>query len=261
MARNKRSFTALLSLLLAGHLLTGCTLVHFDDPADIQQQTQEIEKQTTVEYPNAAAALRRDRLVLEETLTDDTGRALAVYQAALPWFEAGDSQALQNINAHYEREFAYLTDDQARFFALVRQKPAETVRSAVFTYQLLEAPESYIAVLREYRSVDTLDRADGAYYCELFSAATGLQLRFSNLFGGQSEAAARLLRSALADWSAAQGCDTAWLDSLSDSSLTENITLDQETLYVGLPAGAAPGGETLAELPIDDFLPLLNGGQ
>ena len=47
-------------------LLTGCTLVHFDDPAESQQQTQEIEKQTTVEYPDAAAALAADRLVMDE---------------------------------------------------------------------------------------------------------------------------------------------------------------------------------------------------
>ena len=45
----KACLRLLLFLLLFCSLLTGCTLVHFDDPAESQQQTQEIEKQTTVE--------------------------------------------------------------------------------------------------------------------------------------------------------------------------------------------------------------------
>lgn len=257
----KACLRLLLFLLMFCSQLTGCTLVHFDDPAESQQQTQEIEKQTTVEYPDAAAALAADRLVMDEKLTDDTGRVLAVYQAAFPWFTAGSSQALQNINAHYENEFSYLAEDQARFFELVRQKPSDTVRTAIFTYELLEAPEGYIAVLRRYESVDTLDISTVTYYCEVFSAATGLQLRFSNLFGNQSAAAMEALRSALADWCAQREYDTGWAEALSDDVLTENITLDQETLYVGLPAGAAPGGETLAELPVEPFLDLLGGGE
>ena len=49
MKRSKRTLAALLSVLMLSTSLSGCTLLQFDDPAEIKQQEEELEKQAEKE--------------------------------------------------------------------------------------------------------------------------------------------------------------------------------------------------------------------
>ena len=253
MKNKNRKLLAVVWLLVLSMGLSGCTLLQFDDPAEIKQQEEELEKQQNITLPDAQALLKPDKLVMDEHLTSEDGADLAVYQAEFPWFEAGEYAALQNINSYYEGEFSHLASDKDRFFRLVEEKPSNALRSSTFSYELLDAPAGYIAILRAFESVDTLGSTGKIYTCDLFEATTGWKLKFSDLFGAQEKAALGQLRTDLATWCADKSYDAAWLDGLTDDLLTQNITLSTETLYVGFDRTVVPGGETLIELDLTPY--------
>lgn len=253
MRTNKQRIAALLAMVMLSYGLSGCALLHFDDPAEIKAQEEEIAKQQNVELPDAKALLDTEKLVIDEQLLDDAGKEIARYQARFPYFEAGDNTALQNINAHYESEFGHLQSDKERFFQLAREKSSDTVHTSVFDYELLKGSDSYVAILRSFESVDSLGGSGKLYTCELFSAATGLRLKFSDIFSGDSKKAVETLRSDLAEWCADHEYDTAWFDGMTDELLCENFTIDADTLYLGFDRNTLPGGETLIELVLDPY--------
>lgn len=253
MKRNKKFLALLLTAALLGSSLSGCALLHFDDPAEIKAQEQELEKQQSTELPDIKGRLDAGHLVMDEVLHDAAGKEIARYQARFPWFDSEDSAALDNINQHYESEFGHLQDDKDRFFKLAAEKPSGVLHTSVFDYELLDARGAYVAVLRSFESVDSLGESGKLYTCEVFSAATGLRLKFSDVFSGDSQKAVSTLRADLAEWSKTKESDTAWLDGLTDEVLCENFTFSSDTLYIGFDKNIFPGGETLVELPLEDY--------
>ncbi len=253
MRTSKQRIAALLAMVMLTCGLSGCALLHFDDPAEIKAQEEEIAKQQNVELPDVQSLLVSDRLVIDEQLLDDTGREIARYEARFPYFEADDNAALQNINAHYEAEFGHLESDKARFFQLAQEKPSDAVHTSTFAYELLKGREAYVAILRSFESVDSLGESGRLYACELFSAATGLRLKFSDVFSADSTKALDTLRHDLAEWSTEHSYDAAWVDEMSDELLSENFTIDADILYIGFDKNTVPGGETLIELDLEPY--------
>lgn len=243
----------LLSAALLGSSLSGCALLHFDDPAEIKAQEQELEKQQATDIPDVQNRLDPEHLVMDETALDASGKEIARYQARFPWFDSKDSTALDNINQYYESEFGHLQGDKDRFFKLAAEKPSGVLHTSSFDYELLKTEGAYVAILRSFESVDSLGESGKLYTCEVFSAATGLRLKFGDVFSGDSQQAIRTLRTDLAAWSKEKESDTAWLDSMSDEVLCENFTLDSDTLYLGFDKNILPGGETLVELPLESY--------
>ncbi|MBR4875850.1 MAG: hypothetical protein IKU95_05085 [Clostridia bacterium] len=257
MKRSKRTLAALLSVLMLSTALSGCTLLQFDDPAEIKQQEEELEKQQSAALPDVKSLLVADRLVMDEHLTDAAGKEIAIYQARFPYFEAEDNSALQNINSYYETEFGHLTSDKDRVFKLAVEKPADVLRSSNFDYTLLNAPSGYVAVLRTFESVGSLGESGKIHTCDLFSGATGLHLKFGDVFSANKVKAVEMLRKDLAEWCKKGGHDTAWLEGLNDDLLCENFTLDAKTLYIGFDQGIRPDGSTLIELALEPYNPYM----
>ena len=257
MKRSKKTLAALLSVLMLTGPLSGCTLLQFDDPAEIKQQEQELEKQQSVVLPDVKGLLKADHLVMDEKLTDPSGKEIALYQARFPYFDAKDSAALQNINSFYETEFGHLTSDKDRFFKLATEKPSDILRSSTFDYELLSARPGHVAVLRTFESVDSLGESGKLYTCDLFSAATGLHLKFGDVFSGNKAKAIETLRKDLAKWCEKGNHAADWLDSMSDEVLCENFTLSTKSLYIGFDRGTLPNGETLIELDLNPYLPFM----
>jgi len=257
MRTSKQRIAALLAMVMLTSGLSGCALLHFDDPAEIKAQEEELAKQQNVELPDVQALLDPEHLVMDAVLKDASGKEIARYQACFPYFEAGDNAALQNINQYYEGEFGHLSGDKDRFFQLAQEKPTQSVHSSSFDYELLKGEASRVAVLRSFESIDSLGESGKLYTCELFSAATGLRLKFTDIFSSDSKGAVKTLRAELADWCADKAYDTAWLDGLTDELLCENFTLDADTLYIGFDKNTLPGGETLVELDLETFMPYM----
>lgn len=253
MKRSKRPLALALTMLMLAGSLSGCTLVQFDDPADIKQQEEEIEKQQNAALPDLDTVLDAEHLVIDEKLTNNEGRTIAAYQARFPYFEAGDNVALQNINEFYASEFSHLESDKNRFFELAAEKPTDTVHTSVFDYELLDAGDIYVSVLRSFEVVDSLGDGGTLYTGEVFSGATGLRLKFTDVFAKDAAKAVETLRTVLADWCGEQKYDAAWLDGLTDEVLCENFAFDEDILYIGFDRGTVPGGETLIELDLGDF--------
>ncbi len=242
----------LAALALCLPLLTGCTLLHFADPDEVKADEQSLGAEPAP-APDFAARLDETRLRFEETCTDADGAVVARCSAALPWFR-GEEQAVRNVDAHYEEELEALRQDKDSLFALALEKPADTVRESATGFRLLDAPEGYVCVLGTIDSVDALGRSPTRWFGDVFSAATGWPLRFDDLFGAQREQALAALTEAAEAWCAEHGCETSWLEEALSS---DELTFDRETVYIGLPAGLAPGGETLLELPFACIADLL----
>lgn len=253
MKRSKRPLALVLTIFMLVGSLSGCTLIQFDDPADIKQQEEEIEKQQNVALPDLDTVLDAEHLLIDEKLTDHEGRTIASYQARFPYFEEGDNAALRNINEFYASEFSHLESDKNRFFELAAEKTTDTVHTSVFDYELLDAGDSYVSVLRSFEVVDSLGDGGTLYTGEVFSGATGLRLKFTDVFAKDAAKAVEALRTALADWCDEQKYDAAWLDGLTDELLCENFAFDEDTLYIGFDRGTVPGDETLVELDLGDF--------
>ncbi len=253
MKRSKRILAALMGVLMLSSTLSGCTLLQFDDPAEIKQQEQELEKQESVALPDIKTLLDGEHLVIDEHLTDGTGKEIAHYQAHFPYFKAEDNAALQNINSFYEAEFSHLESDKDRFFKLATEKPSEVLRTSSFDFTLLNAHPEHIAILRSYESVDSLGESGKLHTCDLFSSATGLRLKFGDVFSGNKAKAVELLRKDLTEWCEAGGHDTAWLEGMSDDLLCENFTISTNTLYIGFDRGTLPDGSTLIEMDLAPY--------
>lgn len=246
--------TKLVALALSVSLLSGCTLLHFDDPeearADQETLNNTAAQQEAVDY---AALLDSEHLQLDDLYKDDTGAVLARYRVSLPWFGESEDQAVQNINAHYEEELAALKEDEESLFALAAEMPSAVVRESVVEYQLLDAPEGYVCALGTLNGVDTLGRSPTVWFGDVFSASTGWLLRFDDLVEDRG-AAMESLTEAAKDWCARHGCGDEWL---ADFLPGEELTFDRETVWIGLPAGTAPNGETVMELPFGVLEPYL----
>ncbi|MEA4919634.1 MAG: hypothetical protein VB078_01730 [Clostridiaceae bacterium] len=247
----------LASIILAAAMiassLSGCALVEFEDPSTAKQEEQTLDKDAKAEKPDVFKLLNADKLVLSDRLKNAAGVELAAYEANFPYFDAGDNQALANINTYYETEFEHLESDKERFFQLVTEKPSQVFRTSVFTYTLLDTPGDYISILRCFESNDILGSVTKTYYCEVFSASTGWSLKFSDVFGDDSSKAVEALRSALEQWSLDKAYTANWVYNAKDEILTENFAFDGDKMYIGLPAYTAPGGETLIELSFESF--------
>lgn len=254
---NKKALAILLSLSLSFSVFSGCALLQFEDPEELKQQEQEMQERETVEVIKPDKVLIDDRLVMDESLTDDAGKELAWYRASFPYFDEGDNQALANINEYYESEFSHLADDKDRFFKLVQEQPSDKVRASLFTYKILASDETYFTVLRCFESSNTLGKTSMTYYCEVFSAATGWKLKFSDVFGNQSEKALELIRGGIEQWCKDKGYETNWVFNSEDEVFTDNFTFSTDTLYIGLPSHTSPGGETLIELELDEINELI----
>ena len=66
MRTSKQRIAALLAMAMLSSGLSGCALLHFDDPAEIKAQEEEIAKQQNVELPDAKALLDTEKLVIDE---------------------------------------------------------------------------------------------------------------------------------------------------------------------------------------------------
>lgn len=255
--KTQKLASIILAAVVIASSLSGCALVDFEDPSKAKQEEQTLDKDTKVEKPDVFKLLMADKLVLSDKLTSSAGVDIAVYEANFPYFDAGDNQALANINSYYETEFEHLESDKERFFQLVTEKPSQVLRTSVFTYTLLDTPGDYISILRCFESNDILGNATKTYYCEVFSASTGWSLKFSDVFGEDNDKAVEALRSALEKWSLDKAYSANWLYNAKDEILTDNFAFDGEKMYIGLPAYTAPGGETLIEIPFEGFEDLL----
>lgn len=247
---------ALVWAMLAA-VLSGCTLLKFDDPADVKKdQEVQVTPDTKAEPIDPASILDSEKLTMDEQLTDASGKVVAVYKAALPYFsnEAGDA-AVDSINQYYEEEFSQLKDDKDRFFGIVGEKPAESgePRSSIISYELLDAPQGYVSVLRCYEGLDTLGAQQENYFCEVFSASTGWKLRFSDIFGENRDKAMTCLREEIEQWCFENDYDAKWLYNADDATISDNFAFDGSTAYIGIPAYTAPGGETLIKIPFDQL--------
>ena len=226
-------------------LFSGCALFKFEDPDEIR----DIESQISSEQQDIKSSLKslldEDRLKMEDTLVSESGVTLAEYSASFPYFNAGDSQVLKNINSYYETEFEQMEDDKQRFFQIVQANPSSVVRTSCFTYNIPDTPGDYISVIRKFESNDILGEVSSLYYCEVFSAKTGWTLRFDDVF---DEGAKDALTKAAESWCEERGYQTGWLYNSGDGLLTDNFAFSGDTYYASLPSGVSPGGETLLEL-------------
>lgn len=237
---------------------SGCTLVRFEDGESQKRGEEDILSADTNDIVDPRLLLDKEKLVIDESLTSESGAETARYHAEFPYFtNDNDSPVLSKINEFYQDEYEQMLDDKDRFFKIVAEKPTEGLRTTGFGYTLLDCPKEYISVLRSYEGVDSLGAEQKTYYCEVFSAVTGWKLRFSDIFGEDAETARTALNVLLESWSKEREYTTSWIYNSGDEKLLSNIAFDNETFYVALPAYTAPGGETLIELPIDDFAELL----
>jgi len=235
---------------------SGCTLVKFEDSGEVKKKEADSAIVETNKAVDIKSLLDEEKLSMEEKLTNEAGAEIAVYKADFPYFKNDtESAVIDKINEYYRQEFEQIEDDKERFFKIIQEKPSaySGVRSSIFSYTLLDAPEEYVAVLRSYEGTDSLGATQKNYYCEVFSASTGWQLRFADIFGQQADKAMNVLREGLESWCFEHEYSANWLYNASDELLSEDITFDSQTLYVALPANTTPGGETLIELPMSGF--------
>ncbi len=250
--------TAALAAVTMTITASGCALMRFEDGESLKQSEEKLQTVENAETLSPVLLLDKEKLVIDESLTDASGAETAAYHAEFPYFKNdNDSPVLSKINDYYQDEYEQMLGDKDRFFRIVAEKPTEGLRKTEFGYNLLDCPEEYISVLRSYEGVDSLGAEQKTYYCEVFSAVTGWKLRFSDIFGEDAEKAQTALNALLESWSRERKYTTSWIYNSGDDKLMGNIAFDNETLYVALPAYTAPGGETLIELPIDDFAELL----
>lgn len=229
-------FTA---LLLSLALLSGCSIIPFQTPAEQRAAQQAIEdrKEEAMAQADPFAALEGN-YILSRTLINSVGTTLATYQAAFPRFSQTGlkSQSFSRINNYYSNEAAGLSQDAESFFGQVKAFYGEnwdtvTEATAAFsvsiTSELLEAPQGYLCV-RTNISVAENGQSETYPRAQVFLLDNGWKLSMETLFGNRYSEAAPLLLADILDWCDRSGIQIVGAQDLTLEDFSENFALTKD---------------------------------
>lgn len=259
----------MLLLLLSVSLLSGCTLIPFEDPEAQKQKALEAATKVEISLPNAKEMQESDRTYRRE-LKSKSGLVLATYEARMPSFSTtGEHSAVfERINEHYQGEFeACRLDCDSLFEAVKRQygeewevlESVENVVQVTYTYRLLDAPEAYICIEKVYTSVSSGGVSTARHYPDVFLAENGWRLSFDGLFGYNAEQAGQRVLDGIARWCESNQVPCEKLSGLSAQTFTEYYAIDTESLIFHIEPfllSTNDGKSYVVELPISGYADL-----